>query len=136
MTLNETIILEYEIENNETDVDANLEIEVPESTSYFNIAIEYSTSALPAANILNKEATIIPLINSNSSKSSSKNYKVEFLKTHAGGTAVNVINHTIPASQISIIKITVKLIKTPVTAADSSIDFDVNITASPSSSTV
>ena len=134
MTLNETITLEYELKNNETDVDANLEVEVPASTSYFTIEIESGTGSLPTANTIHNEIDINPLIIPNDVNASA--YTIEFLKTHSGGNVLETKNYTIPAGQILTIRIRVKLIKTPVTTADSSIDFDVNITASPSSSTV
>ena len=121
MVLNETITLEYEIENNEADVDAELTISYTKPNSYFEIIVSASTTMFPISNRLNQEYEILELAG-------------EPEDPNAGN--YNTITHTIKAKESHSIQVKVRLIKTPVTTTNSSINFNVNITAKPKSSTV
>lgn len=115
MTLNETVTIEYLINNDETDVNANLDVTYTPSNSYFDINVTNRTSgdlSVPTFNVIDNDYEVLPV--------------AVWLKN---------ANFDINAGAKMWLIVTVKMIKTPVTEADSKFDFNINIDASPVSAT-
>lgn len=119
LVLNETVSLEYEITNDETDVDASLEILYPASTDYFEVSIDEKTGHGSSTPIL---------------AYGMNDYYVRqvaiWRPTRISKTFV------IPAGETKTYVLSVKLIKTPISSYDDYLYFDITIEASPVNSSV
>lgn len=119
LVLNETVSLEYEITNDETDVDASLEILYPFSNDYFEVSIDEKTGHGSSAPV---------------SAHGMNDYYVQ--QVAVWGPTMNSKTFVIPAGETRTYVLSVKLIKTPISSSDDYLDFDITIEASPVNSSV
>ena len=111
LTLNEKVTFTYSIENFESDVNANLEITIPESNEHFELTVRLvKASPEPISNEYELNNDLI---------------QYEYLANTTTKTCI------IPSGLKITLLVDVKLIKTPILEKDSKFDFTINITANP-----
>jgi hypothetical protein len=111
LTLNETVTIKYLINNDEIDVDASVNVSYSVPTSYFDIKVTEGSSsdlAMSTFNTVDDE------------------YQIQPVAVWAQNT-----NFTINAKSKKWVVVTVKLIKTPITEADSTFNFTIDLGATP-----